>query len=316
MSSGTTEGLSGIWGSSASDVFLGGGNGMILRYGGGIDSGDAPDPAYPTLLARNGARHTIVSGMYLGASVDGENDGQPNAFATGDDDSITNDEDGVVFGGLLRPCGQAPVTITASKAGYIDAWIDFNRDGDWADAGEQIFKNKAVTAGANNLNFTVSCNAMEGRTFARFRYSSTGYLSYVDSAPDGEVEDYAVMIGSQSTTAALKLDLLTDDDGSETSWEIRNAGGEIVASGSGYANNKRYIETIYLGLGEYTFTIFDSVGDGICCNNGDGHYTLTDLTTSKVIAVGGEFADSESTAFSLEKPKAAIVPMLNLLLGD
>ena len=52
--------------------------------------------AYPTLLASNGARHVIVSGVQLGAAIDAEGNGQPNATATGDDTAGTpDDEDGV-----------------------------------------------------------------------------------------------------------------------------------------------------------------------------------------------------------------------------
>ena len=45
------------------------------------DFGDAPDPPYPTLFVNNGARHVISPRVYLGARVDGEFDGQPNATA-------------------------------------------------------------------------------------------------------------------------------------------------------------------------------------------------------------------------------------------
>ena len=42
---------------------------------------------YETLLAHNGPRHTVVAGLFMGASVDGEPDlnGLPSARANGDD---------------------------------------------------------------------------------------------------------------------------------------------------------------------------------------------------------------------------------------
>jgi len=159
-----------------------------------LDFGDAPDPTYPTLLASDGARHTIVDAYSLGNSVDPDLDGQPDAGGIGDDDDGNDDEDGVVFGASPFLCQQLPVTITASGAGYIDAWIDYNADGDWADTGEQIFTSQAVAAGTNNLNFTVPCDAALGKTFARFRFSSGGGLTYTGLAVDGEVEDYALEI--------------------------------------------------------------------------------------------------------------------------
>jgi len=159
-----------------------------------LDFGDAPDPLYPTLLVNNGARHIIVPGFFLGASVDAEADGQPDATATGDDLDGNDDEDGVVFTSSLNPGGLATVDVTASAPGLLDAWMDFNADGDWADAGEQIFASQALVAGVNNLTFPVPGGAVVGQTFARFRFSSVGGLSYEGLAPDGEVEDYQVEI--------------------------------------------------------------------------------------------------------------------------
>jgi hypothetical protein len=42
--------------------------------------------------------------------------------------------------------------------------------------------------------FPVPASAAPGPTFARFRFSSAGGLSYTGLAPDGEVEDYYVII--------------------------------------------------------------------------------------------------------------------------
>ena len=46
----------------------------------GLDFGDAPDPTYATLSANDGARH-VIGGLFLGAGVDPDGDGQPNVTA-------------------------------------------------------------------------------------------------------------------------------------------------------------------------------------------------------------------------------------------
>jgi hypothetical protein len=159
------------------------------------DFGDAPDPMYPTLLANNGASHVIVPGYCMGTAIDAEPDGQPNATATGDDSNgAPDDEDGVVFTTPIIQGASAGITVTVTGTGQINAWIDFNADGDWADAGEQIFTNQAAVPGANQLNFTVPLSASLGSTFLRVRFSTLPGLSYNGPAPDGEVEDYQVMI--------------------------------------------------------------------------------------------------------------------------
>jgi hypothetical protein len=170
-----------------------------------FDFGDAPAP-YPTTLANDGARHRAFTPLFLGQRVDPNADGGPTALATGDNqDGPPNDEDGVT---LLSPIGSGSVVSTAdlrvvaSAAGALNAWIDFNADGDWADPGEQIFSNRALLAGANLLSFAVPSGATPtNRTFARFRISSAGSVSFTGSANDGEVEDYAMEILPELRTA-------------------------------------------------------------------------------------------------------------------
>ncbi len=134
------------------------------------DFGDAPDPPYPTRAAGGGPRHRIVPGFQLGASITGENDGKPSAAADGD-----TGDDGVVFATGLFIGSMANVNVTASAAGFVDAWIDFDGDGIW-DSSEQIFTSRTVGAGTNQLTFAVPAGATLGDTFARFRFSSAGGL--------------------------------------------------------------------------------------------------------------------------------------------
>jgi GEVED domain/Dockerin type I domain len=91
--------------------------------------------------------------------------------------------------------------VIASEPGKLDGWIDFNGDGDWSDAGEQIFTSVNVVAGENLLSFTIPAGATSGSTGARFRLSTAGGLAPTGAAADGEVEDYLanLVAGSAST---------------------------------------------------------------------------------------------------------------------
>ena len=159
-----------------------------------LDYGDAPDPAYPTLWHSDGARHVLGGGLFLGAAVDGEPDGQPTAGADGDDLDGSDDEDGVVFTSPLQVGFDATLDVTASAAGLLNAWLDLNADGDWNDPGEQVFADTAVATGVNNLVIPVPLDASVGSTYARFRLDSAGGLAPTGLAADGEVEDHAVTI--------------------------------------------------------------------------------------------------------------------------
>jgi len=159
-----------------------------------LDLGDAPDSTYPTLHASDGARHVLGGAHHLGSSVDSEPDGQPTAFADGDDTHGADDEDGVVFAASLLAGADESFQVTASVAGMLNAWIDFNADGDWDDLGEQVFTDEPLVAGSNGLSVVIPLDAAVGTTFARFRFDSAGGLTPTGLAVDGEVEDYTVVI--------------------------------------------------------------------------------------------------------------------------
>jgi len=161
-----------------------------------LDFGDAPDPKYPTLLANDGARHVINPDVKLGARIDAEKDGQPDAIAKGDDatPSPSGDEDGIVFNGPLVPGQSTTVQVTVTTSGRLSAWFDWGGDGNWADAGDIALLNQAIPGGVSTVTISVPGNAKVGKTFARFRYSRQGIATPTGLAADGEVEDYAVQI--------------------------------------------------------------------------------------------------------------------------
>ncbi len=137
-----------------------------------------------------------MTALFLGFSVDLETNGQPNASASGDG----GDEDGVAFTSLIDPGQMATVTVTSSGVGFLDAWIDFNVNGNWGEANERIFTSTPLVSGANALMFSVPAGAARNTlTFARFRVSGAGGLAPTGTAADGEVEDY------QTTTVPVEL---------------------------------------------------------------------------------------------------------------
>ena len=166
-----------------------------------LDFGDAPDGPYPTTLKNNGARHQIAEGFVLGQFIDGELDGQPSLDALGDDGPpvIADDEDGVTFKTPLIPGQTATVEVVGPLRGRLDAWVDFNLNGSWADEGDHIFVSVLLSSGVNVLQFTVPTFAKTGATYARFRLSRQGGLNFDGPGRDGEVEDYRVAITERPT---------------------------------------------------------------------------------------------------------------------
>jgi hypothetical protein len=165
------------------------------------DYGDAPSP-YPVTLVEDGARHS-ESTLRLGALNDLDINGTSSAVA----DADGADDDGVAQIADLIAVAEtdtiASFAVDASAAGKLDAWIDFNQDGDWDDAGEQILSSVDVIAGANTLSATIPAGATVGSTAARFRLSSSGGLAPTGDAADGEVEDYLVTIKESSAVTGV-----------------------------------------------------------------------------------------------------------------
>ncbi|MEO1690420.1 MAG: GEVED domain-containing protein [Cyanobacteria bacterium J06631_6] len=236
-----------------------------------VDYGDAPDRNsgtemgdYQTTESDGGPSHVVVDTLglnfSLGNNVDGDDGSLQSENADADDLDGTsvdllgtligggstnlNDEDGVDVDNLpvlTADAGQTytiPVTVRNNIPlldGFVVGYIDFNRDGDFADAGEKSttaiaspvtsVSGSASTNGSStsasgsvdntglrtvNVTFTVPGGVTPGDTYARFRLGSIQEV--VESATgvsvsgsngeinNGEVEDYQIAIAAATNS--------------------------------------------------------------------------------------------------------------------
>ncbi len=175
-----------------------------------LDFGDAP-ASYKVTLADDGPRHWLMPGFTLGTGWDGELDGLPSAAALGDDNGSTDDEDGVVLTLPLVPGSTGRFTITAPGGGVLDAWFDFNRDGDFLDPTDRLVMSLTLTAGANTLDMPIPPTAPPGDVFFRFRLTQSGVSSPFGFGDVGEVEDYRFPVGPVAPAPSTP-DLLASSD--------------------------------------------------------------------------------------------------------
>ncbi|MGQ0619229.1 MAG: Calx-beta domain-containing protein [Panacagrimonas sp.] len=303
-------------GSPNDDNSSGSNAGAAYGYRIAADYGDAPDPTYPTLLANDGARH-FINGPKLGTAIDAETDGQPNSGATGDDIAGIDDEDGVEFGTLSA--GQSAtvnVEVTGGPA-LLDAWVDFNRDGDWADAGEQIFDDHIVLDGANDgLVFQVPAGAVSGISYARVRLSSNGVADVTGAAGDGEVEDELVTISaatlsvadasvSETNSGSTNLSFtvsLSSASASSVSVNYATANGTATLADADYAAASGTLE---FTPGQISKTVTVPV-------NGDTKFELDETLTLVLSSpVGASISDGSATGTILnddQRPSISFVP--------
>ncbi|QWX83073.1 DUF1735 domain-containing protein [Cellulophaga sp. HaHaR_3_176] len=93
----------------------------------------------------------------------------------------------------------------------------------------------------------------------------------------------------------------TDAFGSETSWEITDASGAVVATDGPFSDAVETVtKEVFLEDGCYTFTIFDSFGDGQSDGTVTGNYTIT-CSVLNIIDGGGAFGASESKEFCINQ---------------
>merc|ERR1712003_500024 len=121
-----------------------------------------------------------------------------------------------------------------------------------------------------------------------------------DTCTDGvcsSVFDCSICGGGASSL----LELTTDNYPAETEWDIKNSSGDEKYNGSGYSDaNTLYTINMCLASDEYTFTITDAYGDGICCSYGNGGYIIKVDGTELVN--GGDFGDSKTETFTVNGP--------------
>ncbi|KAL7554874.1 hypothetical protein ACHAWF_018691 [Thalassiosira exigua] len=94
----------------------------------------------------------------------------------------------------------------------------------------------------------------------------------------------------------VRVEVTTDNWGQETTWTLVNdCDGQTIASGGPYSNNYYFVENYTSGPAQYTFTILDEYGDGICCGYGQGSYAI--YCDGIEVAAGGQFGYDESATF-------------------
>jgi hypothetical protein len=115
---------------------------------------------------------------------------------------------------------QSATIVVAGSNGVLNAWVDWNKDGDWNDPREQIFTNRTVTAGTNTLEFTVPVLTVSGVSFARFRLSTASDLAPGGAAPDGEVEDYQVTLNLPPEVSGVSANEVGQEGAFQTEYEF------------------------------------------------------------------------------------------------
>jgi len=254
----------------------------------------------------------------VGILADSDGDGVCDGLdvCDGGDDSIDGDNDGIpdFCDGCALDCPDSDCDSVCDEDDICpdgDDTRDMDNDGipDWCDpCDEQI--GQSCNDGNDctvDDSYDSDCNCVgnildsDGDGVCDADDLCGGFDDNLDQDGDGIPDDCdncdnAVFLG-------INIMITLDNYPEETSWDLKDSGGTVVASGGTYGSNpdgSLVIEQVCnLATSCFEFTIYDSYGDGICCGYGNGSYIVTN-SAGITIAMGGEFASSEITAFCLD----------------
>lgn len=131
------------------------------------------------------------------------------------------------------------ITLTPGFSGssyneYFRVWIDYNQDGDFDDPGEMAFDAGSATSSAVNGSITPPVSAHDGITRMRVSMKYNSAPSACGDLGDGEVEDYSVNIGVDTTPPAEYCEVT---NGAPSGQYIKRVQIGSVDNNSTYATN-------------------------------------------------------------------------------
>ena len=211
-------------------------------------------------------------------------------------DGLEYSNDATVLGiedNLNGNCGETASPVVVVQNSGIDAINSFSVEYSINNSSSQTYSWSGYLASLETIQIELpSINYSPNDT-----NSINIVISDDENNENNSIESYFNQSNSYDTSL-VTLDLLTDNYGSETTWELTDASGYIVAQGGPYSNATNYSSEIEITNSNecYTFTINDSYGDGICCQYGTGSYSISD-DSGNLIVSGGEFSSEDSTTF-------------------
>jgi hypothetical protein len=215
-----------------------------------------------------------------------------------------NNNDGISEMATLYKTYTYTLEVTPFAAStYISAWIDFNIDGDYLDAGEQIVTNVlATTATAQTYTFTVPTTYVNvGNCIMRVRSSATAITNSCATSV-GETEDYVIKIDkapnplNDNIFGPAPLPVISVNY-IAAPINVTNATATTSANiaGSGWANNTAYKDVWYQCTVPASGVVYINVLPGTLTNadmqvwqssNNQFNGTLTSLGTDDNSGVG------------------------------
>ncbi|MFC0603351.1 immunoglobulin-like domain-containing protein [Winogradskyella pulchriflava] len=173
----------------------------------------------------------------------------------------------------LTKDSQYTITVTPTWTGTVyneaySVWIDYNRDGDFSDAGEQVWTQGNTQATSVSGTFTIPSSAVENATRMRVSMKYNGIPSECETFTYGEVEDYTVIIEGNgpdteapiiTLNGASIIDLIVGDTYTELgATATDNVDGDLTSS---IVIGGDSVNTSVAGVYNVTYNVSDAAGN-------------------------------------------------------
>jgi hypothetical protein len=213
--------------------------------------------------------------------------------------SLPNDVGAISYNGELAHCqGAYTPKVTIQNNGLSNlttASITVKQNGTTISTG--TFSGSLTTYATSLVTCTPIANFNGGTLTVSVTTTNDGLTSNNNLAP------ITISPATNAISQYVIVNITTDRDASESTWQIKNSTGTVVSSGGPWTNLTAIGTTVQTPVQValnpsqcYTFIMNDSYGDGMCCQYGNGGYSVTGANGA-VLASGGDFDDSETSSF-------------------
>lgn len=159
-------------------------------------------------------------------------------------------------------------------------------------AGTQIEMELDVPGGTHQVE--VKIVEANGTAYEFAKATNVTFSEWAEVIIEGEEEEFTI-------------DIMQDKYGNQITWELLASDMTVLASGGPYtmlvggsASTQLHQEKVTVAKGECVkFVIKDAVGNGICCQYGEGYYQIKDSQGNLLIDGDGDFGSEASVLLSV-----------------
>lgn len=149
-----------------------------------------------------------------------------------------------------------------------------------------------VPGGSHNIEIRIV--EANGTAFEFAKEITTTFDEWAEVIIEGEEEEFTI-------------DIMQDKYGNQITWELLASDMSVLASGGPYtmlvggsASTQLHQEKVTVAKGECVkFVIKDAVGNGICCQYGEGYYQIKDSKGNLLVDGDGDFGSEASVLLSV-----------------